>query len=49
MQTALNITIPVIEALTDWARDIIESHGWTILFVVAPTSIAAALLAGFIF
>lgn len=48
MQTAINNTINVIEALADWGRDIIDSHGWTILFVVAPASIGAALLAGFI-
>lgn len=48
MQTAINNTINTIEALADWGRDIIDSHGWAILFVVGPASIGAALLAGFI-
>ena len=47
MQTALNNTVNAIEALADWAGEIIDKHGWTILFMVAPTSVGVALLAGF--
>ena len=48
MQTAVNNTINALEALAGWAGEIVDSHGWTILFIVAPTSIGVALLAGFI-
>ena len=48
MQTAVNNAINALEALADWTGEIVDSHGWTILFIVAPTSIGIALLAGFI-
>lgn len=48
MNNALSNTVYTIEALADWAADIIDNHGWTILFIVAPVSIAGAFLAGFI-
>lgn len=48
MQTTVHNTISALEALADWASEIVDNHGWTILFIVAPTSIGVALLAGFI-
>ena len=48
MQEAVNNTISALEAIADWAGEIVHSHGWTILFIVAPTSVGVALLAGFL-